>query len=159
MKKIILAAAMLAASAAFADTTAGSSSGSVASVAPTNIGNPTINMPGTNPNTYTRFDGSTNQAATGPSVFVNPPSADTCERAGFGASVGTVGANAGVNIPRGMSVECNMRADAVNLKFTQAPQAVIKARHCMDPNMAEAYARAGDPCTDARPPRPVALLP
>jgi hypothetical protein len=159
MKKIILVAAMLAASTAFADTTAGSTSGSVASVAPTNIGNPTINMPGTNPNTYTRFDGSTNQAATGPSVFVNAPAADTCERAGFGASVGTVGANAGVNIPRGQSDKCDVRADTVNLRFTGASQGVIKARHCMDAQMAEAYARAGEPCVDARPSRPVALLP
>lgn len=149
MKHLItIAAALCLALPVMAQTNAGSSSGSVASTANTN--NPIFNYiaPAASPNTHAAFD--TNQAATGPSVFVNPPSADTCERAGVGVSGGWVSGNAGVNIPRGQSDKCDMRADTINLKVIGVPMDVIKARHCMDAQMAEAYARAGQPCRDAR---------
>lgn len=149
MRSLIIAAAVCLAFPAFAESTAGSTSGSIASTANTN--NPTFNYiaPAASPNTHATID--TNQAASAPSVFVNPPAADTCDRAGVGISGGWVSGNAGVNIPRGESAKCDMRADTINLKVVGAPPAVIKARHCMDAQMAEAYARAGDPCVDLRP--------
>lgn len=149
MKNLLtIAAALCFALPALAQTNAGSSSGSIASTANTN--NPTFNYiaPAASPSTHATFD--TNQAASGPSVFVNPPAADTCDRAGLGISGGWVSGNAGVNIPRGQSDKCDMRADTINLKVIGAPMEVIKARHCMDAQMAEAYARAGLPCRDMR---------
>lgn len=148
MKHLIIAAALCLALPALAQTNAGSQSGSVASTANTN--NPTFNYIAPAANPHTTADFRTNQAASGPSVFVNPPGADTCDRAGLGISVGAVGGNAGLNIPRGQSDKCDMRADTINLKVVGAPPAVIKARHCMDAQMAEAYARAGIPCKDMR---------
>lgn len=155
MKKFALAIvlASMAASPAFAQNNASAATDSLAVASPSNIGNPVINMAAANPFSFTsalqRIE--TNQASPGPSVFVNPPAADTCDRAGVGISGGWVTGNAGVNIPRGQSDKCDMRADSINLKVIGAPPEVIKARHCMDANMAEAYARAGVPCRDMRP--------
>lgn len=92
----------------------------------------------------------TNQAATPGTVFVNPPAAETCARAGNGFAVQGVGAGLSASIGGVESVKCDMRADTINLKVTGAPQEVIKARQCMDAQMAEAYARAGQPCEDRR---------
>lgn len=146
MKRILILAALAASLPAFAQSDAGASSLSRAETAVQGNGIVTINNP-----SATSTDWRTNQASAAPAVFVNAPSADTCERAGFGFAAGAVGGNAGVNIPRGQSDKCDVRADTVNLKFTGAPQEVIKARHCMDAQLAEAYARAGQPCRDQRP--------
>lgn len=152
MKFAILILAATLAAPAFAESAASSGAQSTANASPNNIGNPTVNVLGSTqaPVTAARVDSHTNQAATAPTVFVNPPAADTCERAGVGVSGGWVTGNAGLNIPRGQSDKCDMRADTINLKVTGAPQDVIKARHCMDAAMAEAYARAGQPCRDER---------
>lgn len=149
MKHLLILAAALACGTALAQSDSASVARSETQVAGNGI--VTINNSGQPTNTANRADLHTNQAASAPSVFVNAPSADTCEKAGFGLAVGTVGGNGGLNIPRGMSDPCNVRADTVNLKFTGAPDAVIKARHCMSAEMAEAYARAGMPCVDQRP--------
>lgn len=154
MQRIFISIAIaLACTPTLAETAATSGAQSTAQASPQNIGNPVINVNGaaTPAATTAKVDHTTNQAATGPSVFVNPPSADTCERAGVGLSGGWVTGNAGVNIPRGQSDKCDIRADTINLKVTGAPAEVIKARHCMDAAMAEAYARAGQPCRDERP--------
>lgn len=151
MRSLIIAAAVCLAFPAFAESTAGSTSGSIASTANTN--NPTFNYiaPAANPNTYARVEGTTNQAATAATVFVNPPSSDVCAKAGTAISAQAVGAGAAVSFGGGESAKCDMRADTINLKVIGAPMEVIKARHCMDAQMAEAYARAGAPCVDMRP--------
>lgn len=151
MKNILILAAIFAAFPALAQSEAGSASQSRAETAVAGNGVVTVNQAAQPAYTAADVRHTTNQAATGPSVFVNAPSADTCERAGFGLSVGAVGGNAGANIPRGQSDKCDVRADTVNLRFVGAPAEVIKARHCMDTQLAEAYARAGMPCEDKRP--------
>ena len=130
-------------------THANSSSGSEAAAvsSPQNIGNPNITLNTTSPAlTRGAVDYNTNQASTGPTVFVNPPSADTCSRPGLGVSGGWVSGNAGINVPMGASDTCETRADAINLKVTGAPQEVIKARQCQNPAIAKAYEDAGFPC-------------
>lgn len=168
MKKSTLArslASLALASAplfAFAQATSDSNSGSTATNS--NVNNPTfVYSPsgagaagagtagpalGFN-STDQRFH--TNQAATPGTVFVNPPASETCARAGNGFALQGVGAGLSASIGGVESVKCDMRADTINLKVTGAPQDVIKARQCMDPQMAEAYARAGQPCEDRRP--------
>lgn len=148
MKSFVILVALCAALPALAQSNASTSAASRAETAVQ--GNGVVSIQNQAAPAVTSANFHTNQAATGPSVFVNPPGADTCERAGVGLSVGAVGGNAGVNIPRGQSEKCDVRADTINLKVVGAPMEVIKARHCMDAQMAEAYARAGQPCTDAR---------
>jgi hypothetical protein len=162
MKNLFVLAALAAALPAFAQSEAGSTAQSRAETAVSGNGIVTIQNQAQPANTYARFDGTTNQAASAPPVYVNAPSADTCERAGFGLSAGAVGGNAGINVPRGQSDKCDVRADTVNLRFVGAPAEVIKARHCMDVQLAEAYARAGMPCVDWReqqgPARPTGAI-
>jgi len=148
MKSFVLLVALCAALPALAQSNASTSAASRAETAVQGNGVVSITNQAAPAVTSAKFE--TNQAASGPSVFVNPPAADTCDRAGVGISGGWVTGNAGVNIPRGQSDKCDMRADSINLKVVGAPSEVIKARHCMDAQMAEAYARAGQPCVDAR---------
>lgn len=158
MKNALILVAALAALPALAQDkpsfgtgTNGSSSGSLstAQTAIENVGSPIINLPGANPEQRTEFKGNT--AAQAATVFVNPPAADTCAMPGSGGSVQVVGAGAGLSIAGDASVRCEMRADVLNLKVTTGDMDVIKARQCMDAQMAEAYARAGKPCVDKRP--------
>lgn len=160
MKVIAIVLAALVAAPALAQplrldgTHANSSSGSEAAAisSPQNIGNPIVNLNTTAPAlTRGAVDYTTNAAATGPTVFVNPPSADTCAKAGLGISGGWVSGNAGVNVPMGASDTCETRADAINLKVTGAPPEVIKARQCQNPAIAQAYQDAGFPCPKVRP--------
>lgn len=144
MKNRIIAAALCLPLLALAQTQAGSTSGSTASVAPVNVGNPVINLPGAPAETRTRIE--SNQAAGAATVFVNPPAADTCAKAGFGLSLQAVGAGAALSAPTGENLGCETRADAINLKVTGVAQSVIKARQCQNPAMAQAYEDAGDPC-------------
>lgn len=171
MKKLLVLAVLCACLPVLAQsqTTSDSTSGSTA--ASSNVNNPTFiyNAPvaaatptasssgptastSTNAN-FSSTDSSfrTNQAASAGTVFVNPPAADTCARAGNGFSVQGVGAGASLSLGGVESAKCDMRADSINLKVIGAPAEVIKARHCMDAQMAEAYARAGQPCVDKRP--------
>jgi hypothetical protein len=108
------------------------------------VGNPIINLPGAPERT--RADFHTNQAATAATVFVNPPSADVCAKAGTGVSVQVAGFGGALSNGGDASESCETRADTVNLKFTGAPAAVLKARHCQSPAMAQAYEDAGEPC-------------
>ena len=165
---VALIAALLLASAApaFADTGAQSGSLSTAVVSPGQINSPIVQIQNGGVPAITRgaTDFHTNAANTAPTVFVNPPSADTCQKPGVGVSGGWVTGNAGVNIPLGASDTCEVRADAINLKVTGAPAAVIKARQCQNPAIAQAYADAGDPCPSrqqvgAAPAGPVAVPP
>lgn len=156
MQRILISIAIaLACTSALAETAANSGSQSTAQASPQNIGNPIVNVNGTPtaPITAARVDNNvhTNQAATPGTVFVNPPAADTCAKPGSGLAVQAPGGGAAVTIGGGESAKCDMRADTINLKVTGAPQSVIKSRQCMDPQMAEAYARAGEPCVDQRP--------
>lgn len=154
MKRILLVAALaLAGSAAFAQST--SSGMSTAIVQPGQINSPIVEVNSAAPDRM-RNDIHTNQAATAATVFVNPPAADTCAMAGSGVSLQLPGGGAAISAGGEASVRCEMRADVINLKITGAPDAVWKARQCMDDKMAEAYARAGIPCTDARPQRTAA---
>lgn len=155
MKKLVIVAALMLAGHAFAQTSAGSSSGSTAMVAPGQINSPIVEVNSAAPDRM-RNDIHTNQAATAATVFVNPPAADTCAMAGSGVSLQLPGGGAAISAGGEASVRCEMRADVINLKVTGAPGEVVKARQCMDDKMAEAYARAGMPCTDARPQRTAA---
>lgn len=152
MKHLLIAAALCAAFPVLAQTNAGSSSGSVASTANTNAPVFNYTSPAASPFTAARVDQDvhSNQAATAATVFVNPPSADTCAKPGTGISAQGVGAGVGLSIGGGESAKCDMRADTINMKVIGVPMEVIKARHCMDAQMAEAYARAGMPCRDMR---------
>ena len=123
--------------------TSGSTAGAV--VAPQNIGNPTIAIDQSGPSdTRARFH--TNQAATAATVFVNAPSADVCAKAGTGVSMQVAGFGGAISNGGDASETCETRADTVNFKFTGASAAVIKARHCQSPAMAQAYEDAGEPC-------------
>lgn len=110
------------------------------------------NTTGNNSNTI-HVDGDTTNvprtAASAASVIGSSPSADVCARPGFGLSLQGPGAGAAWSSGTGESDTCEARADAVNLKYTGASAAVIKARHCMSPKMAQAYADAGEPCKSA----------
>lgn len=160
MKNLHLITLTLLALAGAAQAESNATSGSTASavVAPQNIGNPVINIdsaPG-----RTRADFHTNQAATAATVFVNPPSADVCAKAGTGVSMQVAGFGGAISNGGDASETCETRADTVNFKFTGASAAVIKARHCQSPAMAQAYEDAGEPCVQRlRPlqPAPVAV--
>lgn len=136
--------------------TSGSTAGAV--VAPQNIGNPTISIESGPSDTRARFH--TNQAATAATVFVNAPSADVCAKAGTGMSMQVAGFGGAISNGGDASETCETRADTVNFKFTGASAAVIKARHCQSPAMAQAYEDAGEPCVQRlrpRQPAPVAV--
>lgn len=155
MKKLAIVAALMLAGHAFAQTSAGSSSGSTAMVAPGQINSPIVEVNSAAPDRM-RNDIHTNQAATAATVFVNPPAADTCAMAGSGVSLQLPGGGAAVSAGGSASVRCEMRADTISLKVTGQSPAVIKARYCRDEEMREAFAAAGEPCTDARPQRTAA---
>lgn len=145
MKRIaIVIASLLAVTSALAESTAGSSSGSTAVVAPVNVGNPVINLPASPGHVKNEID--SNQASSAATVFVNPPAADTCAKAGSGASLQLAGIGGAVSSGGDPSETCETRADSINLKVIGAAPAVIKARHCQSPAMAQAYEDAGDPC-------------
>lgn len=148
----IALASLLAASGALAQSTSGSTSASTATVAPGTINSPLVNIGGTTQQPYTAADvrHTTNQAATTGTVFVNPPASGTCATAGSGLALQAVGGGAAVSIGGGASETCEAREDVVNLKWSGAPAEVVKARQCMVPAMAEAWARAGIPCVDLR---------
>lgn len=153
MKLATLILATLLAAPAFAETAATSGAQSTAQASPNNIGNPIVNVngaPGT-PVTAARVDHNTNQAASPAAQFINAPSADVCARPGDAVAVGTAGLQVAATKGGTVYDRCDMRADAISLKVTGQPPEVIKARYCMDEKMAEAYARAGMACTDARP--------
>lgn len=124
------------------NATSGSTAGAV--VAPQNIGNPNITIESGPDSTRARFH--TNQAATAATVFVNAPSADVCAKAGTGVSMQVAGFGGAISNGGDASETCETRADTVNFKFTGASAAVIKARHCQSPAMAQAYEDAGEPC-------------
>lgn len=85
-------------------------------------------------------------AASAAPVYVNSPSADVCQRSGFGASLQGPGGGGAISFGGSESETCETRADAVNLKFTGAPEAVIRARQCQNPKIAKAFEDAGVPC-------------
>lgn len=130
--------------ASAAESTAGSASDSRAVVAPQNIGNPVINLESGPSSIRSKID--SNQAATAATVFVNPPSADTCAKAGTGVSMQVAGFGGAISNGGDPSETCETRADTINMKVTGASAAVIKARHCQSPAMAQAYEDAGEPC-------------
>lgn len=149
-KSLIILAALAAASSAFAQSESVSGSSSAVQTAVQGNGIVTIENQAQPANSRTDWHGNT--AASAGTVFVNPPAADTCARPGFGLSAQAVGGGVALSAPGVESEKCDMRADVLNLKVTGAPQEVVKARQCMDSKMAEAYARAGMPCRDMRPP-------
>lgn len=153
MKFALIALAALLAAPAFAEVSAGSSSGSTAMVNPGTINSPLVNIGAAPGVTAGSLDNrvTTNQAASAGTVFVSPPVAGTCTGAGSGAAVQIPGG--GVVLSKGGEpvAKCDTREDVVNLKWSGAPAEVVKARQCMDKDMAEAYARAGQPCVDQRP--------
>lgn len=79
-------------------------------------------------------------------VYVNSPSADVCQRSGFGASLQGPAGGGAISFGGSESDTCETRADAVNLKFTGAPEAVIRARQCQNPKIAKAFEDTGVPC-------------
>lgn len=85
-------------------------------------------------------------AASAAPVYVNPPSGDVCQRAGFGMSLQGYGGGGAISAGGSESDTCETRADAVNLKFTGAPEAVIRARQCQNPKIAQAFKDAGIDC-------------
>lgn len=145
MKRIaIVIASLFVVTSALAEASAGSSSGSTAVVAPVNVGNPVINLPASP--SYVKNEIDSNQASSAATVFVNPPAADTCAKAGSGASLQLAGVGGSYTKGGDPSETCETRADSINLKVVGAAPAVIKARHCQSPAMAQAYEDAGDPC-------------
>ena len=146
-------------SGARAETNATSGSTAGAVVAPQNIGNPIIQIDQRSPGEV-RNKIDSNQAATAATVFVNAPSADVCAKAGTGVSMQVAGFGGAISNGGDASETCETRADTVNFKFTGASAAVIKARHCQSPAMAQAYEDAGEPCVQRlrpRQPAPVAV--
>lgn len=85
-------------------------------------------------------------AASAAPVYVNPPSSDVCQRAGFGLSLQGYGGGGAISAGGSESDSCEIRANAVNLKFTGAPEAVIRALQCQNPKVAKAFEDAGIPC-------------
>lgn len=79
-------------------------------------------------------------------VYVNPPSADVCQRAGFGLSLQGYGGGGAISAGGSESDSCEIRANAVNLKFTGAPESVIRALQCQNPKIKQAYEDAGISC-------------
>lgn len=152
MKKLVIVAALMLAGHAFAQTSAGSSSGSTAIVQPGQINSPIVEVNSAAPDRM-RNDIHTNQAATAATVFVNPPAADTCAMPGNGFGVQAPGGGVVVSAGGKVAIKCDMRADAISLKVTGQSPAVVKARYCMDEDMRESFAAAGEPCIDARPQR------
>lgn len=145
MKRIaIVIASLFVVTSALAETIAGSQSGSTAATEIRDVGNPVINLPASPGYVKNKID--SNQASSAATVFVNPPAADTCAKAGTGASLQVAGVGAAISNGGDPSETCETRADSINLKVIGAAPAVIKARHCQSPAMAQAYEDAGDPC-------------
>ena len=149
---LTLLSALVVASPSHAQATATTRGEATAATEIKDVGNPVINLPGANP--YQRSDFHTNQAASAGTVFVNPPAPGTCVLPGDGASLQFAQVGAVVSKGGKVYVRCDIKDDALNMKVTGQPPEVIKARYCMDEAFAEAYARAGLPCEDKRPPAP-----
>lgn len=89
-------------------------------------------------------------AASAASVYVNPPSSDVCQRAGFGLSLQGYGGGGAISAGGSESDSCETRADAINLKYTGAPEVVIRARQCQNAKIAKAFEDAGMPCPKSK---------
>jgi len=141
MKKQLILAALIAASfSAFADSTSESSAGSVAQASPQNIGNPTVNVNSAPqlPYTENKVTHSGLPVSSAAFVGVNAPANDTCNEAGDALSVQAKVFGAAASKGGPMQVACDVRARALNGKYTGRSQAWINATHCQDPNSAAA---------------------
>ncbi|UNA00805.1 hypothetical protein ZHS_49 [Edwardsiella phage vB_EpM_ZHS] len=141
MKKQVILAALIAASfSAFADATSESSAGSVAQASPQNIGNPVVNVNSAPQLGYTenKVTHSGLPVSSAAFVGVNAPANDTCNEAGDAISVQAKVFGAAASKGGAMQVACDVRARALNGKYTGRSQAWINATQCQDPNSASA---------------------